>query len=134
MAASQTVTMRPQQHLVARTVLIGLTISTSAWAQYTQQAKLSPTNGSGLDACVAISADGNTAIIGSPLSNSQKGTVSIYGRSGGTWVLQADKIAANDTAAFSKFGSAVALSADGVLAAVGSQGNGAGATYIFTRT
>jgi len=88
---------------------------------------------------VAISADGNTAIVGGPQNNdaaisaSDNGAVWIYARSGTTWSQQAGPLvglggSASNTAAGQ--GTGVALSADGNTAAVG----GENAVYIFTRT
>jgi hypothetical protein len=114
-------------------VLSILICAVAAKAQYSQQGKLIPTGGSGLGAKVNISADGNTTIIGSPLSNNQVGTAWIYTRSNGTWTQQAQLIPTDGTT-LSHYGSSVALSADGNTAAVGGDGTWNGGTYIFTRT
>jgi hypothetical protein len=92
---------------------------------------------------VALSADGNTALIGSPdddlYGNANQGSVYIFVRNSGLWTYQA-KFSANDGAAEDNFGLAVALSADGNTALVGAYfddiGNkfNQGSAYIFTRT
>ncbi len=91
---------------------------------------------------VALSADGNTAIVGawakSDGSTVANGAAYIYARSGTSWTLL-QKLAASDATNGSYFGSAVALSADGNTAMVGADGRtegsafAAGAVYVFAR-
>jgi len=107
----------------------------------------------GLD--LALSADGNTLAVGSPLAGAafsvwQSGTVYVFTRSGGPWAQQAFLKASNANLS-DQFGTAVALSADGNTLAVGAIGEasgatgvdgdqsdnstiGAGAVYVFTRS
>jgi len=88
---------------------------------------------------VAISADGNTAIVGGDRDNGITGAAWIYVRnSDGTWSQQGGKLTARETTAFFQ-GSSVAISGDGNTAVVGDfgdSGNGTevGATYIYTRS
>ncbi len=56
---------------------------------------------------VAISADGNTAIVGGPFDNNLPGAVWVFRRSNSTWSQLGDKIAGG------AIGSSVAISADG---------------------
>jgi hypothetical protein len=94
-----------------------------AQAQYIQQGpKLIGTNGS-TDAeqgySVALSADGNTALVGGPYDNGQAGAVWFYTRSGGVWSQQGSKRTVTDNISNARFGWAVALSADGNTALIG---------------
>ena len=121
------------------TILIsGLTaacLAPQAAAQYTYQTTLNPTGGTGLGATFAISADGTTAIVGSPLDNSQNGYAYVFVRNNGTWSLQASKLAPSGVGeTFGHFGSSVSLSADGNTAVIGASGGGNGGAWIFTRS
>jgi hypothetical protein len=92
---------------------------------------------------VALSADGNTAILGANLEDtsptSNQGAAYIFTRSGSTWTQQA-KLLASDRANNDNFGSAVALSANGNTALIGARTESTGATtsqgaaYVFTRS
>lgn len=71
---------------------------------------------------VALSSDGNTALVGAPGDNSGIGAVWVFIRNGtyGTWAQQGSKLvgsgATNNNLGFASgtgFGSSVALSADG---------------------
>jgi len=82
---------------------------------------------------VALSGDGNTAIVGGPLDNGYLGAAWVFTRSGGTWTQQA-KLVAEDADALAEQGWSVALSADGNTALVGGYGGaGGGAAWVFTR-
>jgi hypothetical protein len=86
----------------------------------------------GFGSAVAISADGSTALIGSPGYDSRSGVAGVYVRSGGTWVAQG-RLIASGTRPGTEFGASVALSADGDTALVGEPGfqEGVGAAYLF---
>jgi hypothetical protein len=89
---------------------------------------------------VAISGDGNTAIVGAEAPYDTDGTFLAYGmgaayiftRSGDSWFQQA-KIRASDKSQNGDFGKSVSISGDGNTAIVGSPG-GVGGAYIFTRS
>ena len=84
---------------------------------------------------VAISADGNTALVGANYnSNSLNDGAWVFNRSGGVWAQQGPKLVEPGTQV-SYQGSSVALSADGNTAAVGApfDNNGIGAVRIFVR-
>ena len=110
-----------------------------------------------------LSGDGNTLAVGAQLENGgskgingdqtdlsaeDSGAVYLFTRSGTTWTQQA-YVKASNAEAYAEFGSAMALSKDGKLLAVGARGEasaakgvngnqndhsamGAGAVYIFT--
>jgi hypothetical protein len=81
-------------------------------------------------ASVALSADGNTAIVGGPSDNKTKGAAWVYTRTGGVWTQQGNKLVGSDayrggeSQSPSGQGMAVALSADGNTAIVGGWGVG----------
>jgi hypothetical protein len=84
---------------------------------------------------VAISADGNTAIVGGLGDNTNIGAVWIFVKSGGVWSQQGNKLVGTDGIGISQQGCAVSLSADGNTAIVGGFRDNAfaGAVWIFTR-
>jgi hypothetical protein len=97
---------------------------------------------------VALSADGNTAIVGGPGDNNPYyvgdpgiGAAWIYTRSGGVWTQQGPKLVGNDFGFLPGQGTSVALSADGNTALVGGPNDGInpeladfGATWVYTRS
>ncbi len=105
---------------------------------WTPQAKLIGTGAVGKSnqgISVAISADGNTAIVGGSGDNSNIGAVWIFVRSGEVWTQQGDKLVGTGSVGTSLQGGAVSLSADGNTAIVGGSRDNtfAGAVWIFTR-
>ena len=69
---------------------------------------------------VAVSADGNTFILGGSADNSQLGAAWVFTRSNGVWTQQGDKLTGSGAVGTEVFqGAAVALSADGNTAIVG---------------
>jgi hypothetical protein len=90
---------------------------------------------------VAISADGNYAIVGARYEDtggSNAGAAYIFTRSGSTWSQQ-QKITASDAQADDYFGYSVSINSDATYAIVGAYGEDtggtdAGAAYIFTRS
>lgn len=85
---------------------------------------------------VALSADGNTALVGGFADNTYQGATWVYTRSSGVWQLQGSKLTATGEIGGGDFGRSVALSADGNTALIGGDGdNGAtGAAWTFTRS
>jgi hypothetical protein len=113
---------------------------------YVQQQKLLASDAASNDEfgiSVALSADGNTAIVGAYLEgtspNTTNGAAYVFTRSGSTWTEQ-QKLLASDAASGDYFGYSVALSADGNTAIVGafledtSPNTNNGAAYVFTRS
>ena len=112
------------------------------WAQ--QGGKLVGTTdapGGGLfsqGAAVALSADGNTAIVGGPSDNRTTGAAWVFVRSGSAWEQQGDKLVGTGAHRVSESGlplgqgMSVALAADGDTAIVGGwRSEGA---WVFTRS
>jgi hypothetical protein len=84
---------------------------------------------------VALSADGNTAIVGGPVDNSFAGAVWVFTRSsGGVWTQQGPKLFGSGAVGAAGQGASVALSADGTTAIVGGPGDNssAGAAWVFS--
>ena len=109
-------------------------------AQFTQQgSKLVGTGGDAAafqGSSVAISADGNTAVVGGIYDNSQQGAIWIFTRNAGAWSQQGTKLAGTGGAGdFVYQGYSVAISSDGnTLIESGWRDNtDTGAVWIFTR-
>ncbi|HVN33326.1 MAG TPA: hypothetical protein VMT45_15220 [Thermoanaerobaculaceae bacterium] len=85
---------------------------------------------------VAISGDGNTAIVGGYNDNSGAGTAWVFTRSGGVWSQQGPRLVGTGAVGKAGQGGSVAISADGNTAIVGgsSDDSGSGATWVFTRS
>ena len=114
-------------------------VYTSSGSGWTQQGKLVGTDVSGAaqqGASVALSADGNTAIVGGPGDTNGLGAAWVYTRSGGVWTQQGTKLSGSDVSGAALQGSSVALSSDGSTAIVGGPGDGggAGAVWVFVTT
>jgi hypothetical protein len=85
---------------------------------------------------VALSADGNTAIVGGLNDNSQAGAAWVYTRSNGVWTQQGGKLVGTGAVGNAAQGASVTLSADGNTAVVGGpfDNSFAGAAWVFTRS
>jgi FG-GAP repeat len=85
---------------------------------------------------VALSADGNTALIGALIDDGELGAAWVFTRSGSTWTQQGPKLTPNDEVKEAQFGGSVALSADGNTALIGGNTDNAdeGAAWVFTRS
>jgi hypothetical protein len=120
------------------------TRSAGVWSQ---QAYVKASNtgvGDEFGTAVALSADGNTLVVGAPLEDTNArgiggdqgndlqtdaGSVYVFTRSGGTWTQQA-YVKASNTEAGDGFGISVTLSADGNTLAVGANFEDSAATGI----
>lgn len=114
------------------------TRSSGVWVQ--QGSKLTPdeaTPGALFGSAVALSADGNTALIGAPHDENGTGAVWVFSRLGGAWMQQGTKlVGAGGVGPYMAQGCAAALSADGSTAMVGgpADANQTGAAWVFTRS
>lgn len=90
---------------------------------------------------VSVAVSGNTALVGAPVDDAERGAAYVFTRVEGTWVEQA-KLVASDGRALRKFGFSVALSGDtavvgGSTAVLGGSDVHAdrtpGAVYVFER-
>lgn len=98
----------------------------------------------GFGTVIALSGDGNTALVGNPRAACQSGAaqcgaVYVFVKTNGKWQNQ-QKLAASDVVAGDGFGTAAALSGNGNTAVVGSPFHpcaagvsGCGAVYVFSR-
>ena len=93
-------------------------------------------NGAHEGQSVALSADGNTAIVGGPNDNNLAGAAWVFTRSGSVWTQQGGKLAGTGAVGNATQGSSVALSTDGNTAIVGgpADNGGAGAAWVYTRS
>jgi hypothetical protein len=112
-----------------------------SWAQ---QQRFIPSDGEAGDnfgISVALSADGNTAILGSPFADADvdnQGAAYVFVRNGTLWTQQ-QKLTADDGADGDSFGIRVDLSADGNTALISAyqdddNGDDSGSVYVFTRS
>jgi gliding motility-associated-like protein len=106
---------------------------------WTQQAKLVGSGNvsfSQQGTGVALSADGNTAIVGGNRDNDFVGAAWIFTRTGNVWTQQGNKLVGSDALFRSNQGWGVDISADGNTVLIGGLGDwgGIGASWIFTRT
>jgi lipocalin len=85
---------------------------------------------------VALSADGQTALVGAPNDDNGAGAAWIFTRSGSTWTQQGEKLLGAGESGYDEFGASVALSADGSTAVIGGwlDNGDRGAVWIFTRS
>jgi IPT/TIG domain/FG-GAP repeat len=115
-------------------------------ASWSEQAELTG-SGAGTEACatedsdclwrsVALSGDGDTAIIGAPLAAEGHGMAFLFTRTGATWSQQGPPVTGAGEWGRSHFGRTVALSADGSTALVGGPSDHvqSGAVWVFTRS
>jgi hypothetical protein len=110
------------------------TRSGSSWALQGPKLVGSGQSGDGqfFGASVALSADGNTALIGGSQDNFSNGAAWVFTRSGSTWTQQGAKLTGTGVSGVAFFGASVALSADGNTALIGGYLNGA--AWVFTRS
>jgi hypothetical protein len=104
-----------------------------AWAQ--QGGKLTVEElGGKLGYGVALSGDGDTALIGAPSGNATAGATWVYTRSGEAWTRQSASLSGKEQTRRDAFGYSVALSSDATTAVVGANrdSKGAGAAWVFT--
>ncbi|MGO9753908.1 MAG: choice-of-anchor D domain-containing protein [Solirubrobacteraceae bacterium] len=124
-------------------------VFTQSGTGWREQHKIVPTDeagdGSEFGFSVALSADGDTALIGGDDDGSSNaGAAWVYTRSGVSWSEQQELVPNDETGDGSEFGSSVALSADGSTALIGGpydgpcDGCGYGATvgtaWVYTRS
>jgi hypothetical protein len=85
---------------------------------------------------VALSADGNTALVGGPNDNEGAGAAWVFTRSGSNWTQLGPKLIGGGESGAGSFGVDVALSADGNTALIGApdDADGVGAAWVFTRS
>jgi hypothetical protein len=122
-------------------IFVALVFSSQlALAQFTQQGpKLVGSGAVGTASqgqSIALSADGNTAIVGGSGDNSGVGAAWVWTRSSGIWTQQGSKLVGTGAVGAAYQGAAVALSSDGNTAVVGgyTDNSFAGAAWVWTRS
>jgi IPT/TIG domain/FG-GAP repeat len=112
------------------------TQSNGTWTQQGSKLVGSGATGNAIQGTVALSADGNTALIGGYGDNSNVGAAWVFTRSNGTWTQQGSKLVGTGAAGSAGQGYSVALSADGNTALLGgyADNSGVGAAWVFTRS
>jgi hypothetical protein len=113
------------------------TRSNGVWTQ--QGSKLVGTDAvtpAGQGWSVALSGDGNTAIVGGYQDNLTIGAAWVYTRSNGVWTQQGSKLVGSGAVGSAYQGYSVSLSADGNTAFVGGyvDNSGIGAAWVYTRS
>jgi len=105
--------------------------SGTTWTEQQQLTPSDPLVNDFFGYSVALSSDGNTALIGAHV----KGAAYAFTRSGTTWSQQ-QQLTPSDGAAGDRFGCSVALGSDGNSALIGAYGKNSytGAAYVFTRS
>ena len=101
---------------------------------WTEQAKLVASDAVGPASQghgVALSADGNTAIVGAPGDSNGVGAAWVWTRSGGVWTKQV-KLVPGTAIGQAHFGDNVALSADGTIALVAGPGDSLDSSGVAT--
>ncbi|MFP5042931.1 T9SS type A sorting domain-containing protein [Parasediminibacterium sp. JCM 36343] len=90
---------------------------------------------SSIGASVALSADGNTAVLGGPDDDSQTGAAWVFYKSSNSWFQQGTKLVGSENFA-SSYAGEVSISADGNTIIIGGFGYKGyqGAAWVFTRT
>jgi hypothetical protein len=96
--------------------------------------------GEAIEGSVALSSDGNTALVGIPTDNSGVGAVWAFKRTGSTWTQQGSKITGREEEGTGGFGARVALNSKGNVALIGGSPCGGtcggklhGAVWVFKR-
>lgn len=113
------------------------TRSGSTWKQQGQKLTANDERDAGaFGGGVALSANGDAALIGAEHDDNDIGAAWIFTRAGSTWSQRGSKLAATGEMGNAYFGKTVALSADGTLALIGGHVDNAeaGAAWVFTRT
>ena len=115
-------------------------VFTRSGATWTQQQKLTASDGAAYDYFGEVAISGDTVLIGAAWDdiggNANQGSAYVFTRSGATWTQQ-EKLTASDGAAYDYFGQ-VAISGDTVLIGaawddIGGNAN-QGSAYVFTRS
>ena len=99
---------------------------------WTQEAKLTASDGTGGDYFGISSLSGDYALIGATGDDSYRGSAYIFRHEGVAWVEEA-KLSASDGAAAHYFGSTVSLSGDYALLGANGDSGSTGSAYIFGR-
>jgi hypothetical protein len=124
--------------VVAIAVLSGLALAGNAHGAIAPDGFLAGESGEGrFGQSVALSASGNTALVGAPGADGEAGAVLVFTRTGSTWSQQAELTPnSGEEIGDGGFGSSIGLSHEGDTAVIGgpSDNGGVGAAWVFTRS
>jgi hypothetical protein len=123
--------------LITLSAALLVSVSCSVAAQFVPEAKLVGVGVgvyTGAGQSTALSADGNTAIVGGPF-DSAPGTAWVFTRNGVVWTQQGPKLVGAGAVGSAEQGLSVSLSADGNTAIVGgsTDTNNTGAAWVYAR-
>jgi len=108
----------------------------TAWSQQMQLFSSGPGGDSAFGTSVALSLEGDTALVGGPENNSNAGAAWVFTRSGGSWNMGTRLTGSGEvtTQGDGEFGYGVALTQDGNTALIGGPSDdvGEGAAWAFT--
>jgi len=107
-------------------------VFTCSGATWTQQAKLTASDGAAGDYFGFGSLDGDTALIGAAGDDTDRGSAYVFTRTGTTWTQQ-QKLVASDGAAYDVFGYSISLDGDVALIGAFCDDSEKGSAYIFVR-
>jgi hypothetical protein len=120
--------------LATEPVALPFVRTTEGWIQQGDSLEGTDALPGGTGVAVALSADGNTAILGAKEDNLATGASWIFVRSGGVWSQQGNKLVGIPAYHAHRQGSTVSLSADGNTALIGKSVSGIGGAWVFTRS
>jgi hypothetical protein len=113
-------------------------VFTRTGSTWMRTAVLKGTSGAGegrFGRSVALSADGETALVGDPSAASQRGSAWVFKHEGSGWPADGPPLTDAEQSRIAHFGRSVALSSDGKTALIGGPGDSGfvGAAWVFTR-
>jgi hypothetical protein len=107
-------------------------VFTRSGTTWSQQAKLTASDGAPGDSLASVAISGDTVVAGAGRKADNMGAAYVFVRSGTTWSQQA-KLTASDAEAGDLFGRSVAVSGNTTVVGVSEEANGRGAVYVFIR-
>jgi hypothetical protein len=115
------------------------TQSGGVWTQQAMLTGMGESGNGGFGDSVALSGNGNTAVVGGPSDNGIPGNgigaVWVFTRSGSTWTQQGSKLVGTGAVGAAEQGFSAALSSDGnTLIEGGPNNSNAGAAWVFTQS
>jgi hypothetical protein len=100
---------------------------------WSRQAKIASTSDQEFGQAVALSDDGNTALVSAPGDTSEQGAAYVYVRAGTTWTQQA-KLTADVRNNVDAYAFSIALEGDFALVGAPKRNSQRGAVYVYERT
>ncbi len=118
----------------------GVWVYTRAAAGWRQQGPILAPTGEigqgGFGEAIAVSAHGNTVLISAPLDNNNRGAAWLYGRTGGRWTQDGEKVTGRAAPGLELFGSGLAVSQNATIGSIGAQDDNdkRGAAWFYRTT